>query len=46
MSELPYYRLEQLVKLTKMLTFYDIKKKKRNTVLLNKLQFPIKKLNF
>jgi len=36
MSEVPYYRLKQLVELTKLLTYYDKKKNKRNNVLLKK----------
>jgi len=37
MSEVPYYRLKQLMKFTKMITYYEKKGKNRgNNVLLNK----------
>jgi len=36
MSEVSYYRLKQLVKLTKIFTYYDKNKNKRSNVLLKK----------
>jgi len=46
MSEVSYYRLKQLVKLSKMLTYYDKKKKKRNNVLLKKRAISQEKQHF
>jgi len=46
MSEVSYYRLKQLVKLTKIFTYFDKSKNNRNNVLLKKRAISQEKQHF